>query len=362
VSFSRRMYFLGFLAAALTFWVSFNALRQTRLALPGETSGQALRALLLGRPVLRKEHCPEEVHDRYQVEGPDGQRYPTWHSPVDLQSGCYFDHEHGSDPRTYVGFEQAGMPAFGYAAAQAGIVESHKGYKVYAANDDLNGRAWMIVLNQDTSRPERAWEQHNSLEWHISSREGEALVHVRVMANFGKSTANCSGKVIYAGEGDSGASRLIPTTDCAAVNGYEAWDASVNVGGVFRATPYFEVDNPATAVDPADPQAVYPMCQFRSGAESCSGSGFWIGNRRGVLRPGQRVNNPREEIFHTDAYGRVVEESAPGAIRQFVTNQGWDTRQCCGAEVVFRIQTYSNGVFIAAPPEPAGSVEFAIWR
>jgi hypothetical protein len=357
------LYILGACLIILSFWISFNALRQTRLAVPGETAGQALRSLLFGRPVLRWQVCPPQVHERYTVMGPDGEMYPTWHPPVDLQAGCYFDHEHGSDPRSYLGFLHSGLPPFGYPAAQAGFEEPHAGYKVFVTNDDLNGRAWMIVLNQDTSQPGRASRQHHSLDWHISSRSGEPLVHLQVMADFGRSFANCSGEVIFAtGQEAGSASRLLPTTTCAPDNSYEAWTASVNVGGVFRAAPYFEVDNPVSAVDPADPDSFLPMCTFRSGAESCAGGGLWNGSRRGILRPGQWVSNPGPEIFTTDAYGKPAPEGGPGTIQQFVTLEGWDSRQCCGAEVVFRIQTYSGGVYIAAPPEPAGSVEFAVWK
>jgi hypothetical protein len=360
---SLGLYLAGILVVFLSFWFSFNALRQTRLALPGETPGQALRAILFGRPVLKWQLCSEEVHASYSITGPDGLDYPTWHPPVDMQNRCYFDHEHGSDPRSYLGFGSSGMPSFGYTAAHAGISESHAGYKVYVSNDDLNGRAWMIVLNQDTGRPERASSQYHSLDWHISSFQGETLVDVRVMADFGQAQANCSSTVISHPKGESSAgSRVIPTTACAPQNAYEAWTASVNIGGAFRAAPYFDVDNPITAVDPEDMNAENLMCQYRSGAESCTGASPWSGNRRGVLRPGQLVRNSGSEIFYTDPFGHRVDNQELGAVRQFVTSQGWDTRQCCGPEVVFRIQTYSGGVYIAAPPEPSGSVEFGVWR
>src|SRR5579859_4939544 len=76
--------------------------------------------------------CPEWVHDQYVTSGPDGNTYPTWHPPVDPQYGCYFGHEHGADPRT--SRANADLPAFGYAAAQMGMVEPHVGFKVFVMN------------------------------------------------------------------------------------------------------------------------------------------------------------------------------------------------------------------------------------
>jgi hypothetical protein len=72
------------------------------------------------------------------------------------------------------------------------------------------------------------------------------------------------------------------------------------------------------------------------------------------------VHNPGPETFYTDPTGRPAREADPGAIRQYVTRQGWDTRQCCGNQVVFRIQSYSGGVYIADPHEPPGMAEFGL--
>jgi hypothetical protein len=352
---------LGIILIFTSLWVSFNALRQTRLTLPGETLDQAVRAMLFGRPVLGSTICPVEVHAKYLVTGPDGKTYPTWHPPVDLEHGCYFDHEHGSDPRSYVGYENSGMPAFGYTAAQAGISEPHAGYKVFVSNDDLNERAWMITLNMDTSSPRRALERYHSLDWHISSLDGRELVDVRVMADFGHSTPNCSDEVIVSdGETSESRFRSMPTVECGRYNSYEYWIGAAEVGGVFKVTPMFEVDNPVTTIDPEDLEKVLPLCRYRPSDDGCATS-FWSGNRRGVLRPGQKVKNQGgAEVFYTDAYGKRVEDGALGAIRQFVIGEDWNTWQCCGAEVVFRIQTYSAGTYIPAPPEPAGSTEFWI--
>lgn len=358
------------LVIAASLWISHNALVQTRLVLPGEDITQAMRALFLGRPLLAKRYCPPEVHDMYVTPGPDGRPYPTWHPPLDMQHGCYFTHEHGSDPQAYAGFASSGMPAFGYTSRMAGRQETHPGYKVFVANDDLNGRAWMITLHQDTGDPRRVLQQYHTLDWHISSLDGEELVDLHVLADFGYARANCRSKKAIPGSASGyefnhhqAQQRSVLTTDCAGHNTFEKWGARVRVGEVFEAGPLFEVDNPITAVDLQDLERIHSPCEFRPVDEGCTSSSgsYWRGTRRTVFHPGQRVDNHGPAEFFSDAYGNSLRPGQPGAIRQYVTPIAWDTRQCCGPEVVFRLQTFSQGLYVAPPVEPPGSAEFDFW-
>jgi hypothetical protein len=320
-----------------------------------------------GETPVAGQLCPAWVHDRYVAVGPDGRSYPTWHPPTDPEYGCYFGHEHGSDPRQYVGFASSGMPLFGYTAAQMGMDEPHNGFKVFVTNDDLNGRAWMITLHQGTGGPRRALESHHTLDWHISTRSGEQLVNVRLMADFGYASPNCRGDeaipgstAAYPFSQHNSARRFIPTTDCAQETPYEIWSADVNVAGLFAANPSFDIDNPTTVINPADLTQVRYMCEFRSPNEDCTSPNTqWASTKRGVIHPGQYVasRSGGTEVW-TDAHGHPAAAGAPGAIRQYITTNGWDNRICCGNEVVFRIQSYSNGVYIANPGEQAGSAEF----
>ncbi len=48
--------------------------------------------------------CTKDEHDGYFVYGPDGKKYPTWHSPIHTRedgSTCTFGHEHGRNPSGY---------------------------------------------------------------------------------------------------------------------------------------------------------------------------------------------------------------------------------------------------------------------
>lgn len=370
----KLRYIAGGLVALFCLWVSYNAMVQTREVSPGETRPEILRSLILGRP--GGGLCPASVHERYVAAGPDGRLYPTWHPPFDRATGCYFDHEHGSDPHSYVGFGHSGMPLFGYTSHQAEMVEPHKGYKVFVTNNDLNGHAWMILLNQETGDPGRTLAQFHTVDWHISTLAGEALVDIHVLGDFGFAIQNCSGgKPIPGSEQEARYTRskhprrIILTANCASDIVYEKWDGFIQVGGVFEAKPLFDVDNPATAVDLTDLSTVRRTCEFRPIDEGCLVSEqLWSGNVRSVMHPGQWVHNDGPEIIYTDPYGSIeasssiVGEYNPNVIRQFVTRAGWDTRQCCEDQVVFRLQSFSGGVFIADPQEPAGMVEFEVGR
>jgi hypothetical protein len=198
----------------------------------------------------------------------------------------------------------------------------------------------------------------------------EELVNIRLMADFGYASPNCRSEEAIPGSATGyefsrhqGQRRHIPTTDCAFQTPYESWETDINVADVFEATPMFDIDNPTTVVNLANLQEIRYMCEFRSPNEDCTSPNTqWAGTKRGVIHPGQYVHNNGETIFYTNAYGQVVAQDAPGAIRQFVTKNGWDTRNCCGNEVVFRIQSYSNGIYIVNPSEQAGSAEFGQGR
>lgn len=316
--------------------------------------------------VTAGQECPAWVHDKYVTKGPDGKLYPTWHPQVDKEFGCYFTHEHGSDPRSYVGFANSGMPAFGYTGTKAGDDEAHVGFKVYVSNDDLNGRAWLISLHQGSGGPKRALAQYHSLDWNISTKAGQPLVDLHVMADFGYAVPNCKAESPIPGSatdhkfGTRPSRRFIPTVDCANDTPYEIWDALVKVGDMFEATPRFDIDNPSTILSMVDLNQVRYMCEVRTPNEDCRTSASqWTGDKRGVIRPGQLVQNKTGQTeLYTDPKGKLVSRDAPNAIRQFITTKGWDSRNCCGNQVVFKVQPDSNGIYLADPKE--GSFPFSL--
>ena len=84
--------------------------------------------------------CSRAVHDRFWVYGLDGKVYPTWHPPVDPQTGCTFGHEHGRDPAGSV-WGNRPIP-FGFVSEQFEPTapdrqrdEDHVGHKIEWANN-----------------------------------------------------------------------------------------------------------------------------------------------------------------------------------------------------------------------------------
>ena len=118
----------------------------------------------------------------------------TWHPPKDPRYGCAFGHEHGSNPRAFRFFRRTGLPVFGLVSEYAGSPEAHAGFKVFVANDDRRGLAWMMVLHQGSGSPKRGTVRFHSLEaWLFRRRDGRMLAHTRQMADFGDAVPNCPG-------------------------------------------------------------------------------------------------------------------------------------------------------------------------
>ena len=192
--------------------------------------------------------CAAWVHDQYTVER-GGRTWATWHPPRDPRYGCAFGHEHGSNPRAFRYFGRTGMPAFGLVSDFAGSPEAHAGFKVFVANEDRKGLAWMIVLHQGSGSPRRGSVRFHSLEtWLFRERGRRMLARTRQMADFGEAVPNCPGVQSRASW------RLLPVPGCR--SSYEEWATALDVGGVFQARPAFGIHNAITQFDPADPERV----------------------------------------------------------------------------------------------------------
>ena len=249
--------------------------------------------------------CSADLHARHTVKA-GGRSWPTWHPPYDAGHGCAYGHEHGSSPRAFRYFRRSGMPAFGRTGAFAGNDEVHAGFKVFAANDDGRGLAWVTIVHQGSGSPRRGVVRFHSLEaWLFRRRDRRLIAHTRQMADFGPALANCRSTKFGARY------RLLPHPRCGAVT--ERWGTRLNVGGVMRAQPAFETANPLTQFDPANPAVVIP-----NKARAC-GAGGWAsrckGDRRLVLHPRWVVKNRGPSRFHTDAFGKRARRGLP----QFVS-------------------------------------------
>jgi len=278
--------------------------------------------------------CADWVHAQYTVER-GGRSWVTWHPPRDPRYHCAFGHEHGSNPRAFRHFSRTGMPAFGYVSDFAGSEEAHAGFKVFLANEDRKGLAWMIVLHQGSGSPRRGSVRFHSLEtWLFRGRGRRLVAHTRHMADFGEAVANCPGV-------ESRESwRLLPVPGCAPV--YEEWATAVDIGGVLSARPAFGIHNAITQFDPADPERVVFNKPAACGPGDPAGwDSRCKGDRRTVLHPRWVVRNSGRSRFRTDAYGQRAEQGLLQVIsRRIRVDQ---RRECCGPENAFIAEQPSDG-------------------
>jgi len=190
------------------------------------------------------------------------------------------------------------MPAFGLVSDYAGSSEAHTGFKVFVANEDGKGLAWMFVLHQGSGSPRRASVRFHSLETRLFRARGRRmLARTRQMADFGDAVANCAG--VKSRE----SWRLLPVPACD--RSYEEWATALDVGGVFQARPAFGIHNAITQFDPADPERV--LFNNRAVCGQAAPGGWRSrckGDRRSVLHPDWFVQNDGPSRFRTDVYGR----------------------------------------------------------
>ena len=243
--------------------------------------------------------CSREIHQRYSVVGPDGLLYPTWHPPIDSETGCQFGHEHGRDPRGSDLYKEVGPIPFGYANQQQDVYdpytsrhEDHVGHKVEWENDvklDFNGAASAVLevtcdvlakLHQGTHSKDAFTNNLHELVYHIRCTDGTAM-SVTVLTPIGTAgefVSSCTGAHIKAGtpspanSPDGGGQRRIPDRACIdshilragtensnfGAGLHESWETSNSVRTAEGRTvasfdPYFQVQFASRFYDPSMP-------------------------------------------------------------------------------------------------------------
>jgi hypothetical protein len=286
--------------------------------------------------------CPQWVHDQYVTTGPDGKMYPTWHPPVDLQFGCSFGHEHGADPRT--SRANADLPAFGYAAAQMGMVEPHVGYKVFTMNagDVVESNVPNKIANEDvrlvfhmgTAGVGRYTQQMHSIQYdEIDETATGRYVHVSGVANTGPTQQDGS-----TCDTPRQGAKDFSTQGCS--DTYEIWnfvrfqilDPHDQYTGIdqsrFGTLPSVAVFDPITTRDPLDltrllfTQEVKNNPAGQQGVDPRSPEALYQGCRREFYAgPTYWHNSGGSSVYYTDALGHVSatgEADDDHAIRQEV--------------------------------------------
>ncbi|UCF20725.1 MAG: hypothetical protein JSU87_04765 [Gemmatimonadota bacterium] len=354
--------------------------------------------------------CTRETHNSYSVVGSDGLLYPTWHPPIDPQSGCAFGHEHGRDPRGSALYGEVGDIAFGRA-----LSADHVGYKIEweddvafhfssdAANSLLQVRCdVMYELHQGSSAPGAfTFNKHEiSLHAHCSDQTHVHIQMISAIGHPGEFVSSCDrDRTVTAGpppdnSPDGGGKRAIPDRAC--IEQFvlvpegersdfgrglrESWEISERVStangrNLVSFNPYFQILLPARYYDPASPNSLgrsLDVCfeqepngdraQGGACAESTADGTItdisfddprsaFNGARRFVDVNSIRINNAEgPEIWYTDIFGKNGRpESFPGSIRQFVARVNNERAAAPSGPAIGRDRDYGAGQSVHAP-------------
>ncbi|MBI3241236.1 MAG: hypothetical protein HYZ49_02970 [Chloroflexi bacterium] len=262
--------------------------------------------------------CPPWVHDRITTLGPDGKTYPTWHPQIDPEFGCYFDHEHGADPRTALA--DPSLPAFGYIAAYMShpMNEPHAGFKVFVVNKGTTndeGRtattSTRIVAHMGTGGVARFDNRFHSLEFDLVADDGH-FVHVQGMADTGLAGSICQRDQFLADSNPSNdigrAVMILPGLGCDQPSAYEIWQFKLNIGDKATILVAAAVFDPITVMNPADiTQLLYMKDVFASRASEAPFMPPFGGcDRESYSGPVYWYNMGGSTVYYTDGDGLMT--------------------------------------------------------
>lgn len=285
--------------------------------------------------------CTKAIHDRYVTVGPDGKLYPTWHPPVDPETGCTFGHEHGRDPRGSDLYSEVGKIPFGLANDVLdtwdpnGIRhEDHFGHKIewennveFRIEDGLSSHLIRVTcdvmtkFHQGTHSKDAFTNNLHELVFHIKCSDGTEL-HLTEMVAIGtpgEFVTSCDvtipvGPPTPLNSPDGGGRRIIPDRACVdqfmllppgqnsdfgAIR--ESWQVSGFVqkddGDVIaHVDPYFQVLFPSRFYDPAAPNAtgrLIDVCyETEANGDTAQGGACDQSTNNGQL-PGLAFDDPR---------------------------------------------------------------------
>ena len=264
-------------------------------------------------PAVAGELCPAWVHARHVTTAPDGKDYPTWHPQIDPGYGCYFDHEHGDDPRNSLA--NPAMPPFGYIGAQMNppMDEPHAGFKVFVTNKGVTNDEGRTALNSSravahmgTGGVKRFDEQFHSLIFDLVAEDGH-YVHVQGMADTGQVGSICDrnhndqqGRTVV----------VMPGTGCDLKDSlYEIWLFKLHIGDKLTVLVSTAVFDPITAMNPADhTQLIYSADAFANRANEAPFMPPFNGcNRESYHGPVYWYNGGGATTYYTDGMGMIME-------------------------------------------------------
>lgn len=287
------------------------------------------------KPNPKFDTCTQAEHDSFSVVGPDDKLYPTWHPPVFKRAdgtNCTFGHEHGADPSTSKA--NSTLPAFGYIAAQMGMVESHAGFKVFVFNagetiesnvaNKVADEDVRVVYHMGTGGVKRYTEEFHSVQYDIVKHDGSgAFAHVQAMSDTGtndKVGSTCSTP--------RKGGRDFSTIGCQ--DPYEIWSYQLLIHDPkdpFRARMQsrFSLAGSVATFDPIlthDPsnnsKVVFSQDYYYKGnSDPASPQGSFQGCHRETYTGGEWNNAGKPTVYYTDANGYVKSsQPEPGLLKQ----------------------------------------------
>ena len=285
--------------------------------------------------------CPIAVHQKFSTVGPDGKLYPTWHPPVDPETGCNFGHEHGRDPHGSNLYSKVGDLPLGFANEQLDTWdpngrrhEDHYGHK-YEWENDVPMRVAsaggvlsvkcniMYKLHQGTHSKDAFTNNLHEVVYHAECTDGTEI-HMTIMAAIGTPggfTRTCDGARVQVGtpnpanSPNGGGQRVIPDRTCvdqhmlvpsgrvsddrAAL--HESWQQNLVLRTAEGRTlanmnPYFQVFQPSRFFDPSKSDITgrpIEMCYFvDSNGDQARGGACGAATQNGTIM-GITYDDPR---------------------------------------------------------------------
>jgi hypothetical protein len=292
-----------------------------------------------GTDPVAGQPCPAAVHDAYKAQGPDGNWYPTWHPPVDPQSGCVFGHEHGDNPNGSPALR--GRPVlFGYASIKAGMNETHTGFKVFRWDNVQHynapahsGSHVVMMLHQGTSGAGRFTTVFHDVAFHYWNPNDGREVHVQMLAPFGDLLVGCGANDpnmdLRLEQANVPGARQVSSARCFTSPNipYEDWITALYVGtdsqGNWKAymDPHFAIFNPNTycQVQNGACTLAYSDIMDGTGADPAGTQSWFKGTKReAYLNQVWLDNGGGNASVWTDPYGKLASPGAAGAIEQYI--------------------------------------------
>ena len=261
--------------------------------------------------------CPVWVHDDlYQVEGPDGVMYGSWHPQIDPTYWCYFGHEHGSNPDLIPGKPKV---PYQYVAAKVPQNEPDIGFKETILKTS-NGYWVRFIDHAATSSERRVCAQLHTVYVMVYTAGGNEVFRMGFKADFGISQSTDGGALINSTDCGYNMADLAEVTESskkirtsADSHDYERWKArptveAANLGMVFEHR--FDVRDPFTFCPGTQCNDVTFHNTGETGTKRTIDVDDFIFDARLALAEG---------IYYTNPYGTALEPSgSPNAVQQYI--------------------------------------------